>query len=95
MFCLDSSEDREAEGTEKKKGSASVYVAPEGSAPIQCAFHSKPCKNEVECVHHLHVCDGEVDCSDGSDEENCTLECEAGETLKWKADSVILRYATI
>lgn len=64
-----------------EKESTSGHVAPQGSPPIQCPLHSKPCKNEMECVHHIHVCDGEADCSDGSDEEDCTLTCEAGETL--------------
>lgn len=77
----DSSEDQETEGNEKKTGGTSVHAAPEGLTPIQCELHSKPCKNKVECVYHNHVCDGEVDCTDGSDEEDCTLICEAGETL--------------
>lgn len=90
MFSSDSSEDQETDGNGKKKGTTSVHAAPESLTPIQCELHSEPCKNKVECVYHTHICDGEVDCTDGSDEEDCTLTCEAGETLLRKAHSGVI-----
>jgi hypothetical protein len=50
-------------------------------APLKCPFGTKPCRDRIECVLYNHVCDGEADCKDGSDEEECILECERGKKI--------------
>ncbi|XP_027024016.2 prolow-density lipoprotein receptor-related protein 1 isoform X1 [Tachysurus fulvidraco] len=47
--------------------------------PLHCLFGTRPCKDNSACVSHSHVCDGDKDCADGSDEEECSTECSAGQ----------------
>ncbi|KAJ8006033.1 hypothetical protein DPEC_G00124070 [Dallia pectoralis] len=46
---------------------------------IKCPLGTKPCQDKTDCVLYIHVCDGELDCNDGSDEEECLLECDKGQ----------------
>lgn len=48
------------------------------STPVKCRIGFKPCKDGLECVMYGHVCDGQKDCEDGSDEEECAVDCKAG-----------------
>lgn len=53
--------------------------APATKGPLRCAIGSKPCRDGTDCVLFNHVCDGEFDCKDGSDEDECPVQCESGE----------------
>ncbi|KTF92133.1 hypothetical protein cypCar_00012920 [Cyprinus carpio] len=53
--------------------------APVTKGPLRCSIGSKLCRDGTDCVLYNHVCDGEHDCKDGSDEDECSVECESGQ----------------
>lgn len=54
---------------------------PVTKGPLRCSFGSKLCRDRTDCVLYNHVCDGEFDCKDGSDEDECPVQCESGEEI--------------
>ncbi|XP_051537274.1 low-density lipoprotein receptor-related protein 2-like [Myxocyprinus asiaticus] len=67
----DGDEDSEEEKREDISEDSSVT-----KGPLRCSLGSKLCRDGTDCVLYNHLCDGEQDCKDGSDEDECSVECE-------------------
>lgn len=74
---------------EVKSAEDEVSNAPATKGPLRCSIGSRPCRDGTDCVLFNHVCDGEFDCKDGSDEDECPLQCESGEETAYSSNTHI------
>lgn len=75
----DDDDDNSMEEEEKPTEDEVSGKAPVTKGPLRCSIGSKLCRDGTDCVLYNHMCDGEHDCNDGSDEDECSHECESGE----------------